>query len=127
MIHWLLWFISELLKISDLIGFFSFYLPLISVIPDSLAPNLLCSPHPSSNIFSLTGILYKIVRLFLTIIKWWQTASFPGKNLKISSKRYSKYKFWEPVHPEDSKTPSTYWNWLSFDWDIWGQRQIVWF
>ena len=29
--------------------------------------------------------------------------------------------------PEDSKTLPTCSNWLSFDWDIWDQRQMIWF
>ena len=29
--------------------------------------------------------------------------------------------------PEDSKTLPTCPNWLSFDWDIWDQRQMIWF
>ena len=31
------------------------------------------------------------------------------------------------ARPEDSKTPPTCSNWLSFDWDIWDQRQMIWF
>ena len=31
------------------------------------------------------------------------------------------------AHSEDSKTPPTCSNLLTFDWDIWDQRQMIWF
>ena len=31
------------------------------------------------------------------------------------------------ARPVDSKTPPKCSNWLSFDWDIWDQRQMIWF
>ena len=31
------------------------------------------------------------------------------------------------AHPEDSKTPPTCQNWISFDWGIWSRSQKKWF
>ena len=33
----------------------------------------------------------------------------------------------EYAHPEDSKTPPTCQNWISFDWGIWSRSQKTWF
>ena len=42
------------------------------------------------------------------------------------TKHFHKIQWW-PTWPEDFKTPPTCSNWLSFDWDIWDQRQMMWF
>ena len=70
-------------------------------------------------------IQYKDVFLGIYMIQWWPTwPSISPSNIAVNANPGTVLK---SACPEDSKTPSTCLNWLSFDWDIWDQRQMLWF
>ena len=72
----------------------------------------------------LYAVIYQNLRKYsggYQHLQQWKTSTCPS-NVALNTNPESVLKF---ACPEDSKTPPTCYNWLSFDWDIWDQRQMI--